>query len=708
MTEEKKLKIALLWHMHQPFYFNPDTKKFQMPWVRLHGLKDYLDMPLNSASFDNIRVTYNLVPSLLDQIELYCQGYTDRHQELTAIPARDLSGEEKKEILSGFFSAHYPRMIKPYARYRNLYHKKENCRSDLSLATDTYSSSEWRDLQVWSNLVWIDPIFRGDEPFVGMFEKGQDFTEDEKDDLLKAQIDLLRRIIPEYRKLYLNGQIEISYSPYYHPILPLLIDTDSSKEAIPDLDQPSKRFSFPSDAEWQLAESMSHFQGLFGRKPAGIWPSEGSISEETLKLFSRYGVKWTASDQEILYYSMVKSGRNPRDFSTYSAYIYEKAPETRLFFRDHGLSDKIGFIYSGWEHSRAVNDFISNIKSIGESFSGRPDDLIIPIILDGENAWEYFRNDGTEFLKNLYQALSEEKNIEMITFSEAAEMLKPISIPGVYAGSWINHDFRVWIGHQEDNLAWDLLYKARQMLVEYQNNNPNTDKDLLNKAWRQIYIAEGSDWNWWYGNDHIGNYNHAFDALFRRHLSLVYEIIGQNAPNELRQPIHAGISEAIIFYPEALVTPVLDGCLTQYYEWLGSGYFDCARANEIMHRAKSMIKVIYFAYDHSRFYIRLDFENSFAFVDLDRFQIILEIKDLNLKRIFSGMKKSGTTDEYEYKFEQIFEVGIKRESLLPAGSGEIEFSVALTDGDKFYEKWPTDGWIKINIPDREKELFWQV
>jgi len=221
MLEKEKIRVALLWHMHQPYYFNHESKKFQMPWVRLHGIKDYLDMLLAATRQENSKVTFNLVPSLLDQIELYCQGYTDRFQDLSLIPAVELNIEQKREMLNNFFSANYPNMIKPYSRYRQLYEKRESCRSDLDLAIKTFSSSEWRDLQVWSNLVWIDPVFRHEAPVAELFEKGKDFTENEKNDLLYFQLDLLRRIIPEYQRLHSSGQIEISFSPYYHPILPL-------------------------------------------------------------------------------------------------------------------------------------------------------------------------------------------------------------------------------------------------------------------------------------------------------------------------------------------------------------------------------------------------------------------------------------------------------------------------------------------------------
>ncbi|MCP4703822.1 MAG: hypothetical protein GY865_04355, partial [candidate division Zixibacteria bacterium] len=365
MVGKRKLKVALLWHMHQPYYFNPESEKFQMPWVRFHGLKDYLDMLLAATRQKDTKVTFNLVPSLLDQIELYCDGYTDTFQDLSLIPARDLSFENKREIINSFFSAYYPHMIKPYPRYRQLYQKRENCKGDVNLAIKTFSSTEWRDLQVWSNLVWIDPAFCHEEPVAELLAKGKDFTEEEKNGLLDFQISLLKKIIPEYQKLYKSGKIEISFSPYYHPILPLLIDTDIAREAISDLALPNNRFSQPIDAEWQITESIKKFQKLFDKKPDGFWPSEGSISEDTLKLFSQNGIKWVATDQEILNYSLIKSGMVPKDNSPHTTYVYNKALQTSIFFRDQGLSDKVGFVYSSWDHVRAVDDFMSNLKELG-------------------------------------------------------------------------------------------------------------------------------------------------------------------------------------------------------------------------------------------------------------------------------------------------------------------------------------------------------
>ena len=708
MSEKKKLRVAILWHMHQPYYLNPDKDRLLMPWVRLHGLKDYLDMPLLASEYDNVRVTFNLVPSLLDQIQLYAQGVTDRHLELSRIPARNLQRSEKREILDSFFSAHYPRMIEPYPRFRQLFRKKESCGSDLDLAVDIFSSFEWRDLQVWSNLVWIDPMFRGEEPVKELFEKGRDFAEDDKEALLDFQMQLLARIIPAYQRLYREGRIDVSFTPYYHPILPLLIDTDEAREAIPEIELPRTRFTYPGDAEWHIRSSVEKFNGLFDDGLTGMWPSEGSVSEATLKLIEQAGIGWAASDQEVLHFSLLKSGLDPRKHSPHTVYNCAAAPGVKLLFRDRGLSDKIGFVYSGWEPEKAVGDFIANLKEIRKILTGNLEQTVVPIILDGENAWEYFADDGLEFLRLLYRALSTSDEIETVFCREAVESIRPTELPSLYAGSWINHNFRVWIGHSEDNSAWELLHEARQAIDNYEKKNASPDTDRLDKAYRQIHVAEGSDWCWWYGDEHISEHNAEFDELYRLQLGGVYDALGLDKPAALSRPIFQGKTESFLILPESLLTPRLDGRLTHYYEWSGAGSYHCARAGQAMHRTDRILERIYFGYDHQSFYIRLDFTADFDLNAIKDLQVVVNFNSGGLKKISLGKDLHRDFGDYEYIFKNILETRFDRRSLLGEGGGRIEFFVSLQDGDKVLENWPPDDPIVIDIPEREKEIFWQV
>ncbi|UCD16867.1 MAG: glycoside hydrolase [Candidatus Zixiibacteriota bacterium] len=708
MSGNDKLQVAILWHMHQPFYLNPEENRFDMPWVRFHGIKDYLDMPLLASRYEDVKVTFNLVPSLLDQIEMYCHEYTDRHLDLSRLSARRLTPEQRKEILETFFSAHYPTMIEPYSRYRQLYRKKESCGDDLDLAIEIFSTSEWRDLQVWSNLVWVDEMFRAEEPVRQLLEKGRDFTGDERDRLLDFQISLMKRIIPTYQQLYKEGKIDLSFTPYYHPILPLLVDTESAKESLPDADLPHQAFRFPEDASWHVEQSASKFRNLFGDALSGMWPSEGSVSEAVLRLMAKAGLTWAATDEEILTNSLLKSGLNPRKYSQHRAYVFAEAPSLKLFFRDRGLSDKIGFVYSGWSAERSVADFLQQLRQIRESLTGRLDEYVVPIILDGENAWEYFPNDGKDFLEKLYEGLADDQGIETISFPEAARRVTPISLPSVHAGSWINHNFSIWIGHPEDNAAWDLLFETRQALTEFERKNPDAPRETLEQAWRQIHIAEGSDWCWWYGDEHIGAFNDRFDRLFRKHLKSVYTILGIEPPESLAHAIFRGKTESFLVLPESLVTPNIDGLLTHYYEWSGAGHYDCRRAGGAMHRTNCDLADVYFAFDYERFYIRLDFAQYFRLVGSENYRAVIDLSEVGRKEIDLHPGACGDSEGFRYCFDRILEMQFERKSLFVTGCGIVKFFILLFDGEELLEKWPAKDPIVVDIPERDQEIFWQV
>ncbi|MEW5995783.1 MAG: glycoside hydrolase family 57 protein, partial [Candidatus Zixiibacteriota bacterium] len=365
-----------------------------------------------------------------------------------------------------------------------------------------FSSEEIRDLQVWSNLAWIDPAFRREEPIRSLFAKERHFTEEDKQALLDWQLTLIGRVISTYRLLFEAGKIDISFTPYYHPILPLLCDTNSALEGLPRLTLPKTRFRHPEDAEWHIVEAKKLFEKLFGCDMKGMWPSEGSVSEDAAELMIKHGVLWTATDEEILYRSLEKSGMKGSRRSPHA--VFEYGGKLKVFFRDRALSDRIGFVYSSWDADKAVADFIGHLKRVRSLLVDRLDTAVVPIILDGENAWEYFPNDGREFLQGLYRRLDEDPTLRTVTMTQAAESHTAYPLPALYAGSWINSNFRIWVGHPEDNAAWGLLSTARETLVAFEKDHPDYDPRKLEAAWRQVYIAEGSDWCWWYGDEHRG------------------------------------------------------------------------------------------------------------------------------------------------------------------------------------------------------------
>lgn len=695
--------------MHQPNYQEPGQSRLAMPWVRLHALKDYLDMPLAAAEHEAVRVTFNLVPSLLDQLELYLSGGTDRHLELSRIRAEDLDAAQKLEILESFFVGYPEHMIRPYERYWELFTKARRSDGQKNLLPSLFTSVEMRDLQVWSNLVWIDPRFRSEEPIRSLLTRRKQFTEDEKESLLDWQLNLLVRIVPTYRRLYAERRIDISFTPYYHPILPLLCDTSVASEALPGIRLPERRFVHPEDARAQIAMAAERFARVFEKPLTGMWPSEGSVSEETLQLIADAGLAWTASDEEILYHSAAKSGLDRAACSPHR--VYQSPTGVRLFFRDHGLSDRIGFVYSGWQAERAVADFIGHLKDIRNANRGSLEKTVVPIILDGENAWEYYLDDGREFLKLLYQTLAEDKEIRLVSMSDAAEQIAADPLPRLYAGSWINHNFRIWIGHAEDNAAWDLLGRTRETFEEQLRLRPDLPAATREAAWRQIYIAEGSDWCWWYGDDHRSDHRDQFDKIYRRHLVAVYELLGLDIPIELLRPIIGG-QASLTLQPETVLHPTIDGRLTHFYEWTGAGFFDCRAAGGSMHRVDRVLTGIYFAYDHDHLFLRLDLAQPDSWENLVSGRIVIRLAtphpvEIVLER--SGpLLQSPQSHWVRFACEDLLELAIARTYLWPDGHGPLRFSVQVFDGERPLELWPEGDLIETEVAPRHQEAFWPI
>lgn len=680
-----------------------------MPWVRLHALKDYLDMPLRAGSFDSLRVTFNLVPSLLDQLEAYTKGATDRHLELSRLSADALNPSTKLEIIESFFAGNPIHMIEPYPRYRQLYAKaRQSAGAGANLAT-LFSSSEMRDLQVWSNLVWINPYFRDESPVRVLFAKERYFTEEDKQALLDWQIRLIGRIVPVYRQLMEAGRIEISFTPYCHPILPLLCDTNIAREALPSIKLPKQRFVHPEDAERQIAMAAEKYQALFGRPMVGMWPSEGSVSEQALDIAARLGISWVATDEEILYHSLVKSGLDRSVNPLHTVYRYGNG--LHVLFRDHALSDRIGFVYSGWEADRAVSDFIDHIHNLRSFLAGQLDRVVVPIILDGENAWEYFPNDGAEFLTKLYTALTTDPEITTVTFSEAVSAIEPRPLPSLFAGSWINHSFGIWIGHDEDNAAWDLLHRARAALVEFERANPDFDTSRLQAAWSQIYIAEGSDWCWWYGDEHRSIHRDQFDRTYRRHLMAVYEIIGLAVPPEFERPIFERPISSFVHLPDQMITPVIDGQITHFYEWTGAGFFDCLKAGGAMHRVDQRILGIHFGYDREQVYIRLDFVGRRELESVRKADCVVTLSGAEEKRFTVSADRDGLAGALphgRYAFGEVLELAVQRTGIWPDGFGQFGISVGVYENGQQVEQWPVDEPIRLTVPEPHTEIVWPI
>ncbi|MFH2054920.1 MAG: glycoside hydrolase family 57 protein, partial [bacterium] len=447
------MKLCFIWHMHQPYYKDPLSGTYLLPWVRLHGCKDYLDMVTLADEYPSVKMCFNLVPSLLDQLEDYAASTAIDYQlELSRRRPAELNNVEKIEITRQFFSANPPTMIEPYPRYQEL---RELCTKlqghDL---VAKLTDQDLLDLQVWYNATWIDPTLRGDPRISGLYEKGRGFSETEKQQLLDYQREIIGRIIPAYRQRQDAGRIEVSFSPYYHPILPLLIDTDVAQMGMPQAKLPERRFTHPEDARWQIAKATERYRELFGRDQRGMWPSEGSVSEAILPLLAEQGIGWIATDEEIYAASVpeiVDKSRGARAETGLGFHqplvVSVQGQELGILFRDHTLSDKIGFVYSKWDPDRAAHDFVEQLLELDKLLAARSDaEPLVTIILDGENAWEYYRNDGVDFLRALYQKLEQSDKLATVLPSDVfSESEKIERLSKLFPGSWINHDFHVWI-----------------------------------------------------------------------------------------------------------------------------------------------------------------------------------------------------------------------------------------------------------------------
>ncbi|MFH1202321.1 MAG: glycoside hydrolase family 57 protein [Candidatus Omnitrophota bacterium] len=514
------LYVAFIWHMHQPYYKDLLTGEFHLPWVRLHAVKDYLDMVRILEGFPKIHQTFNLVPSLIEQIQDYAKGdFKERFYELSLKNSRELSTDEKKFILENFFSADPERIISIHPRYCELYLKKQ--------ANLEFNPQDFLDLQVWFNLAWIDSLFRKESTqLTAIVRKGRFFSEEEKNIVLKKQIEIIGQVLPAYRKFQDAGQIEVSITPYYHPILPLLYNNKSAIEANPKTVIPKVLFRHPEDIKYHIDAALKLYQEVFNRACSGMWPSEQAINSHILPFIAEAKINWVVTDEAILFKSLRKT--KPQKSILYRPYSIEAdSGHLNILFRDSNISNKIGFVYHRYKTEEAINDFMKSLDDAMLLLEGQ--DGLITIALDGENAWEYYPNDGWDFLSGIYKRISENPELKTVTVSEYLNMHphEP-KLNKISAGSWINADFTKWIGNYEKNLAWEYLAKAREELSQSTVHSPQS----MELAWKQIYVAEGSDWFWWYGDDVP-----SFDSLFRRHLSNFYKLIERPVPDYLNKPI---------------------------------------------------------------------------------------------------------------------------------------------------------------------------
>jgi alpha-amylase/alpha-mannosidase (GH57 family) len=613
-----QLRVVVLWHQHQPFYKDLVTGQYRLPWTRLHALKDYYGMVKLLEEFPQVHQTFNLVPSLITQIQDYVAGEAaDPFLLVAAKPAREMTEQERRFALQYLFQANTANVIGRYPRYRELWEKFRGAGESPERAEKYFQAQDFTDLQVLSQIGWFDEYFLAEKDIAELIRKERNFTLEDQRFVIARERELLGRVLPVHAAAAKKGLIEISTSPFYHPILPLVCDTQMGAVSSPGLPLPQNRFRHPEDAREQLQRGLDLHKKVFGVRPQGVWPSEGSVSEEALAIAHDLGVKWMATDEGVLgrslgiNFSRDGYGHLGPDLAhrLYTIYSYENNDtKMNLLFRDHTLSDLIGFVYSGMPPQDAANNLIHKIKESAQSMIANGQDAVVPIILDGENAWEYYPQSGREFLRRFYDALQKEPGMEAVTVSEAIARHKNATpLHSLVPGSWISANFNVWIGAPEDNRAWDYLHHARNF---YAQAAPGATEKQRKLAYEEILIAEGSDWNWWYGPEHHSANDRDFDELYRKHLSNIYQALGGIPPDYLAQPITAGVLRPSYTQQTAYIHPQISGDMVRYFEWMGAASYTADQRSGSMHGKQFLMDEVFAGIDEQYVYGRLDFAGA--------------------------------------------------------------------------------------------------
>ncbi len=625
------LRVILLWHQHQPFYKDLVTGEYRLPWTRLHALKDYYGMVKLLDEFPNVHQNFNLVPSLIVQIQDYVSGTAqDPFLAVAAKPAKDLTPDERRFALQYLFQANPQNVIGRYPRYYELWQRFREHGDHPERAERYFVPQDFTDLQVLSQIAWFDEFFLEEKDIAALVAKARHYSLDDQKHVIERERELLGRVLPAYAAAAKKGLVEISATPFYHPILPLVCDTSAGAVSSPNLPLPQNRFRHPEDAREQLKRALDFHQQVFGLRPKGIWPSEGSLSEEVLAISHSLGIQWMATDEGVLgrstgsFFARDGGSRLPGNLAEklYNLHRYENGSATmHLVFRDHTISDLIGFVYSGMPPADAASHLIGSIKEAARPVLEKGRDAVVSIILDGENAWEYYPKSGREFLRRFYDGLQREPGIEAVTISEAIARHKDFGkMTSLVPGSWINANFNVWIGAPEDNRAWDYLHHARQF---YAQNAARASEAQRSLAFEEILIAEGSDWNWWYGPEHHSANDRDFDELYRKHLSNVYQALDAAPPDYLAQPITGAEVRPAFVRQTAYIHPRVTGDKVRYFEWMGAAAYTADHRAGSMHGKQFLLDAVYAGIDATHLYGRLDFAEK---VPEQQFEVVVNIE----------------------------------------------------------------------------------
>jgi alpha-amylase/alpha-mannosidase (GH57 family) len=606
--------------MHQPFYRQTSDGRYDMPWVRLHAVKDYLHIAHVIADYPSIRQTINVVPSLGQQILEYAAGTAlDRVLELSwrlAQPDASLTEGERREVLDSFFSINWDHFVLPVPRYSQLARMRELAGGDHNL----FSTQYFVDLAVWYNLAWIDPGERSRDPVLrALVEKGAGFDRSDLATVLDKHREICAAIVPTYQTLARRNQVEVTTSPYFHPILPLLIDSQSARESSPDLPLPQVRFRYPADAARQIDDAIAFHQKTFGESPRGLWPPEGAISQAAISLIGAFpGIGWVASDEHVLARSLGRSfdrdeyGHIRQPEVLYRPYVIDGGPA--IFFRDLILSDRVGFVYQHWNSLDAANDLVERLLQVQRALdSTGPRKLppIVSIVLDGENCWETYPNNGDDFLRSLFARLGREPSLITVTPSQYLALEPSLRerlerLPCLRAASWISGNLETWIGEPDQNRAWEYLTATRRHFEAWETYHGLEFSAARARAHHALHVAEGSDWFWWYYSHNRVSGIDGFDRHFRDELATVFREMGHSVPGWLDRPIFDRDTARSRHMLGSISPLPLTAQLEAGPEWAEAAFVDLDQSTGAMQVGSRPLRRLYCGYDASNLYVRVE------------------------------------------------------------------------------------------------------
>ncbi len=673
--------------------------------------------------FPKFHATFNVVPSLGMQLEEYASGeFNEPWFSLAFKSADDLTREDKAEILARAFQVNHERLMSRWPRFVELYEWSQPAGG--AQAQVSFTQRDWRDLQLLSQLAWMEETwFEKDSVVSRLASKGKEFTENDKSALKAKQLELLGLVLPEYRAVAQTGQIELSTTPFYHPILPLICDSDIARVANPSTPLPRRAYRHPEDAREQLRRACEYHERVFGAKPAGLWPSEGSVSDQALTIAAEEGFQWFGTDEGVLGRTL-NAGffRDAKGIPANADRLYQPLrvqlggnPMTGLF-RDHHLSDLIGFVYSRMDGKAAAADLHGRLRELGEHVqTSQP--LTVCLFLDGENAWEYYPGNGREFLREFYGRIQGDQDFRALTATEAIAAAGHIPTnPGIFPASWISANFDVWIGHSEDVAAWELLWDAREAYgkaadAQKQGRDGAPTETALKEAMESLLAAEGSDWCWWFGPEHSTANDAEFDALYRKHLTAVYLALGQVAPQELAKPIKRQPEHALQLAPTSFLKIAVDGRDTSYFEWLGAGLYSPERRGGAMHGRTFYLHELRYGFEEDRFCVRVDpFLDLLGELEDCEFRITIgTAEEINVVvKLMRGHLQEFAVEKgrlcllnpksvAEASFDRILEVSIHRSELSLKGQTKLRLGVALWHCGLPVDVLPAEGYLEVQL-----------